>query len=105
MNHRCFSRALVRLEVKIRSGQAEVGHYMTRDLNHGGIGIDGDFSQLKLNAMIEVEFIHKNVDFHCKIKGMLIQHADNSIGVMFTKDYYSEIDYILRDCLEKTAIT
>ncbi|MCK5831348.1 MAG: PilZ domain-containing protein [Methylococcales bacterium] len=98
MNHRQFSRTLVKLEVKLKSGHTEVGQYMTRDLNRGGVGIDGDFSRLKLREMVEVEFILKNIDFYFKVNGLLIRHEDNSIGVMFMKYYSIETDFILNNC-------
>ena len=95
MNHRYFSRTPIVLKIKLTSGQKELGHFITRDLNHDGMGIEGDFSQLTMKPVVRVELVDPGLDAQCEMQGLLVYHADNSIGVMFDSRYQETINNIL----------
>lgn len=104
MNHRYFSRTPIVLKIRLKSGQKELGYFMTRDLNHDGMGIEGDFSQLTMKPVVRVELIESGLHAQCEMQGLLICHADNSIGIMFDSQYQEIITNILSHLGSEQAV-
>ncbi len=104
MNHRYFLRTPIVLRIKLKSGQKELGCFMTRDLNHDGMGIEGDFSQLTMRSVVRVELVDSNPNTQCEMQGLLVSHADNSIGVMFDSRYQETISNILNHLDSEVAV-
>lgn len=89
MERRYQQRKALDLEVVVYDGQGQVGAFKARNLSVGGIYIETGPVDLCIGDLLDVScFIDCHRAKRHNLRGIVVHHTDDGIGVMF-RDYDS----------------
>ncbi len=100
MEHRYLTRFPFSLDIELSNCDGLIGFFKTCDISGEGVGIEGNFIEMKINKLVTVKIIDPRLEQTYVAKGQVVYSSVMKMGIIFTR-YQNFVDELSR---KQTAV-